>query len=254
MHYVDVTSVSAAADDQPAWLTAPADEGLVSRRVRAGVEFSLWSPPGVGDTEPLPLLLVNDGPEYDELASLTRYLAAGVTGKSLPPLRAALLSPGDRDRRYSANPQYAKALVDGVLPGLPATKRIGMGTSMGALAMLHTHCSYPDAFDAMFLQSGSFFTPRFDAHERRYPYYPRVVRFITAIRPTHPIPVALTCGVAEENLKNNRLMTQLLRDHGYPATLHEVPGAHDWTTWRDAFAPYLTALLNSTALNQREPR
>ena len=238
-----MTSVSAASYGQPAWLAAPAEEGLVSHHDRAGIEFSLWSPPGIGDATPLPLLVVNDGPEYDKLASLTRYLAAGVTGKGLPPLRAALLSPGDRDRRYSANSRYARALINGVLPTLPATKRIGMGTSLGALAMLHTHCSYPAAFDAMFLQSGSFFTPRFDAHERRFPYYPRVTRFIAAIRLARPIPVSLTCGKAEENLQNNRLMTQLLRDRGYPATLHEVPGAHDWPAWRDALEPHLTALI-----------
>lgn len=262
-HYGGVTSVSAATSGQPAWLavaggpdqsgTAPAEQGLVTHHERAGIEFSLWSPPGVGDAVVagpgqssaalLPLLVVNDGPEYDKLAGLTRYLAAGVAGKWLPPLRAALLSPGERDRRYSANTRYAHALVNGVLPSLPATRRIGMGTSLGALAMLHAHCTYPAAFEAMFLQSGSFFTPRFDAHERRFPYYPRVVRFVTGIRPAHPIPVSLTCGVAEENLQNNRLMTQLLRDHGYPADLHEVPGAHDWSSWRDAFDPHLTALI-----------
>jgi enterochelin esterase-like enzyme len=238
-----VTSVPAASYDQPAWLAVPAEEGLVSHHDRSGIGFSLWSPPGIGDTTLLPLLVVNDGPEYDKLASLTRYLTAGVAGKWLPPLRAALLSPGDRNRRYSANSRYARDLVNGVLPSLPATRLIGMGTSLGALAMLHAHCSYPPAFDAMFLQSGSFFTPRFDAHERRFPYYPRVVRFITAIQPAHPIPVSLTCGATEENLQNNRLMTQLLCDHGYPAALYEVPGAHDWQSWRNAFDPHLTALV-----------
>jgi enterochelin esterase family protein len=250
-----VTSVPAATSGQPAWLAAPAGEGLVSHHERAGIEFSLWSPPGIDDATLLPLLVVNDGPEYDKLAGLTRYLAVGVTGdeggpkggispgKWLPPLRAVLLSPGDRNRRYSASPRYAHALVNGVLPSLPATKRIGMGTSLGALAMLHAHCTYPAAFEAMFLQSGSFFTPRFDAHERRFPYYSRVVRFVASIRPAHPMPVSLTCGVTEENLQNNRQMTQLLRDHGYPAALHEVPGAHDWPSWRDAFEPHLTALI-----------
>ena len=55
-----------------------------------------------------------------------------------------------------------------------------MGTSLGALAMLHAHCRYPDAFDALFLQSGSFFCPALDSHERRFPYYRRIVRFVAA--------------------------------------------------------------------------
>jgi enterochelin esterase family protein len=113
--------------------------------------------------------------------------------------------------------------------------------------MLHTQCRYPLAFDALFLQSGSFFSPTFDAHERRFPYYPRIVRFVGAIHngklPTRTIPVALTCGVIEENAGNNRLMTQTLRAAGYPATLHEVPDVHNYTAWRDAFDPHLTRLL-----------
>ena len=41
-----------------------------------------------------------------------------------------------------------------------ATVRIGVGVSLGALAMLHAHHTHPGTFDALFLQSGSFFTPR----------------------------------------------------------------------------------------------
>jgi S-formylglutathione hydrolase FrmB len=49
--------------------------------------------------------------------------------------------------------------------------------------------------------------------------------------------------VAEENLANNRLMTRALCARGYPAALHEVPDAHNYTAWRDAFDPHLTRLL-----------
>ena len=72
------------------------------------------------------------------LASLTQYLSAGVAGHWLPPLRAALLGPGPRDRWYSANMSYTRALCTAVLPaitGRVATSvRVGMGTSLGALS------------------------------------------------------------------------------------------------------------------------
>jgi len=58
-----------------------------------------------------------------------------------------------------------------------------------------------------------------------------------------PVPTVLTCGLAEENLHNNREMAQTLARQGYPATLAEVPDAHNYTGWRDAFDPYLTELL-----------
>ena len=226
----------------PAWLTAPAGAGVL-RGLECG---TVWSPAGASDDEPLPLLVVHDGPEYDTLASVTRYVAAGVTGGWLPRLRAALLGPGDRNRWYSASARYANALARLVIPATTVT--IGMGTSLGALAMLHAHCRHPGTFDALFLQSGSFFCPRFDSQERGFPYYRRIIQFVAGVHagrllPARAIPVVLTCGAIEENVANNRLMTQALRVRGYPAALHEVPDMHNYTAWRDAFDPHLTRLL-----------
>ena len=249
----------------PGWLTAPAGAGrLETFDVPAAslgdvVPVRAWAPADAPDDEPLPLLVVHDGPEYDALASLTRYLAAGVAGRWLPRLRAALLSPGPRDRWYSANPRYARALTGAMLPALARrlaiTARIGMGTSLGGLAMLHAYCRDPDAFDGLFLQSGSFFSPRFDAHERRFPYYQRVVRFVAGVDdgarpgtlPDRRVPVVLTCGAIEENVENNRLMEQALRARGYPAELTEVPDMHNYTAWRDAFHPHLSRLVRQVS-------
>jgi enterochelin esterase-like enzyme len=246
----------------PGWLSAPVlsqpggpgnftDVEVPAKALDAAVGVRVWSPAGVPHDERLPLLVVHDGPEYDTLASLTRYLSAGLAGHWLPPLRAALLSPGPRDRWYSANMRYTRALCTTVLPaitGRVATSvRVGMGTSLGALAMLHAHFQHPEAFDALFLQSGSFFLPRLDSRERWFPYYRRVTWFVTAVheggRRPRPVPAVLTCGMIEENIENNRLMAKTLHDRGYPATLHEVPDMHNYTAWRDAFHPYLTELL-----------
>jgi enterochelin esterase family protein len=241
----------------PGWLTAPADPGVTKtidlpvRSLGAPISVLTWAPAGTREDEPLPLLLVHDGPEYDALASMTRYLSAGITGTWLPRVRAALLGPGPRDRWYSANPGYARALRTTVIPALsdlwPSSTRIGMGASLGAVAMLHAHCRYPDAFDALFLQSASFFLPRLDSHERRFPYYRRITAFVADVQagclPGRPVPVVLTCGAIEENAPNNRLMTRVLREHGYDATLHEVADVHNYTAWRDSFDPHLTRLL-----------
>ena len=58
----------------PGWLSAPADLG-VSTALETAIPARIWSPSGVGDDQPLPLLVVHDGPEYDSLASLTRTWA-----------------------------------------------------------------------------------------------------------------------------------------------------------------------------------
>ncbi|HEY5988820.1 MAG TPA: alpha/beta hydrolase-fold protein [Streptosporangiaceae bacterium] len=257
VHAEPVPELAAAASAPPRWLVAPADPGssrafdLPVPWLDGAISVRTWSPAGAADDEPLPLLLVHDGPEYDALASLTRYLAAGIAGNWLPRLRAALLGPGSRDRWYSANPRYARALRCAAIPALAGqlatTVRVGMGASLGGLAMLHAHCRYPDAFDALFLQSGSFFCPRFDDHERRFPYYQRIVAFVAAVHggslPSRPVPVALTCGAMEENAENNRAMARALRAQGCQLTLREVPDLHNFTAWRNALDPDLTRLL-----------
>ena len=242
----------------PGWLAREGVPGhtrdltVRGRGLGATIAISLWSPEDADPSEPLPLLVAHDGPEYDELAALTRFAAVAIRAGELPRLLLALLAPGERDEWYSASARYADAMVGDVLPALRAAVSVhgapaGMGTSLGALAMLHVHRRHPRALGALFLQSGSFFMPRFDAHESRFPRYRRVVRFVSATlrngARANPVPVTLTCGSAEENVHNNRVMARALAAQGYPAALHEVPDMHNYTAWRDAFEPHLTGLL-----------
>jgi enterochelin esterase-like enzyme len=248
----------------PDWLSAPAGAGTESSFEVEGpgdaLAVRVWSPAGSGGDEALPMLIAHDGPEYDALSRLTGYLGAGVTGGWLPRLRAALLSPGPRSDWYSADPRYARALCRAVLPALAAryltSARIGMGASLGALALLHAHSRYPDSFDALFLQSGSFFTPQTDSNDRPFPHFRRIAGFVgrvldgTALDDMgagRPVPVGLTCGAIEWNAANNRIMAAALAGQGYPAVLHEVADTHNYTAWRDAFHPHLTRLLAQVA-------
>src|SRR5437660_348760 len=109
--------------------------------------------------------LADHGPEYDRLASLGHYSVAMVGAGAVPPHHLALLTPGDRNEWYSANPAYSFALAADVLPRLhrllsTSEPVVGMGASLGGLAMLHAQRRYPGAFAGLFLQSGSFFVPR----------------------------------------------------------------------------------------------
>ena len=198
---------------------------------------------------------MHDGPEYDELAGLTAYLSSLVATGDLPPVRAALLGPGHRDERYSADGAYTRALCLAVLPRLrtevATTAAVGVGASLGALAMLHAQRQNAGCLDALFLQSGSFFHPRHDAHERRFERYQRVVRSVDAVLRADghpaPVPTVMTCGTLEENLANNRIMARALAAQGYDVTLREVRDVHSYTAWRDALDPWLTGLLREVA-------
>ncbi len=243
----------------PGWLTAPSDPGTENAFEVPGpddpITVRTWSPAGARPDEPLPILVAHDGPEYDTLASLTGYLSAGTAGGWLPRLRAALLSPGRRSDWYAADPRYARTLCRSVLPALAArhatSARIGLGASLGALAMLHAHCRYPGSFDALFLQSGSFFTPDTDHRDRPFPHFRRIVSFVGRVLDGslagRPVPAGLTCGAIEWNDANNRVMAAALAGRGYPAVLHEVADTHNYTAWRDAFDPHLTRLIAQVA-------
>jgi enterochelin esterase family protein len=243
--------------EAPAWLDAPAVDGryddfeVRGRGLGASVAVRVWSPAEAGD-RPLRLLVANDGPEYDALAQLTRYCAAMIAAERLPPFRVALLAPGERDQWYSASQVYGRVLAHDLIPAVRerfATVGgvVGMGASLGALAMLQAQRAFPRALGGLFLQSGSFFTLRHDRQESRFPRFGRIIRFVRAVErhPDYamPVPVTLTVGAAEENAANNRAMATVLASQGYEVGLEEVPDMHNYTGWRDAFDPHLTRLL-----------
>lgn len=229
-------------------LEAPARGGL-----RRPVAIQLWSPADAEPDEPLPVLLAHDGPEYDELSGLSRYFGAQIAARNIPRGRLALLSPGDRNVRYSASPGYARTLVRSVVRTVDAAAPIAgrpviMGASLGGLAALHAEFLFPGTFGGMFLQSGSYFQPRTDGQDRVFGRYWRIVDAVNAILAAppaiHRIPVTMTCGVIEENIDNNRKMAARLTERGYDVRFTAVPDMHTYTAWRDAFDPYLTDLLD----------
>lgn len=222
--------------------------------LRTSVRGMLWSSTD-DPAEPLPLLVVHDGGDYTDYSDLLGMLERGTADGRLHPMRAALLVPADRDHTYSASAAYARVLIEEILPALGRLAptphgrrmRLGMGASLGALALLHAHRSYPASFGGLFLQSGSYFRQRFDRQESAFVRFRRISRFVGNVLSAgewpHPIPVAMTCGSAEENLANNRAIRDALVAQGYEVTFHENRDAHNWIAWRDCFDPHLVDLL-----------
>jgi enterochelin esterase family protein len=242
----------------PPWLAEAGGRTWTRQPLRvedsgAGIEVTgeLCSPRGSED-EPLPLLVVHDGPEYERLARLLDYLALLADRDPALRCRALLLQPVERDRSYSASPAYARALVERAIPralALAPTEGpvVGAGASLGALALMHAAVTYPGSFGGVFAQSGSFFLPRFDAHEQRFAFYRRVVDFVERLDAEPErlagLRVAQTSGQGEENLDNNRALEVRLRRRGVDSTLTEGRDGHNYTAWRDLLDPALGDLL-----------
>lgn len=253
----------------PAWLATPAEAGhttaLVVRalQLRRPMPITVWSPADCPDGVTLPLLVLHDGPEFDRLASFIRFSAAMIAAGRLPAHRVALLGAADRDRWYAASPAYARALSSLALPAIRNAVAVGgrvvlAGASLGALAALHTAVTRPGTADALFLQSGSFFRPDTDSQEESFSGFAAITTFVASIGSVGSVGsvgvsaprlrIGMTCGVAEENLANNRRMAQQLAGLGHEVAFAEVPDAHTYTGWRDALDPHLVALLAATWL------
>lgn len=206
------------------------------------IKLILAAPTGTRRNDPLPLLLANDGPAYSRRAGLVRFLDSLAAAGRMPPCRVALLVPDDRDARYSANADYATAVVDDVLPAVTAVYRLSsrplmVGTSLGALSALQSEWLRPGTFSGLLLESGSFFRPGLD-DEESYEYWQRITDFVSTVRrarkPRGDATVAMTCGADEENLANNRQLATALARLGQTVDLTVVPGGHDWPQWRAA--------------------
>lgn len=247
----------------PHWLAKTVDEpgGLREievrvRTLRTRLGCQIWSPAGTNDDDALPMLIAHDGPEYDGLSRLTHCLDVAISEGRLPKMRAALVPPHDRDQTYSASAAYSRAFAHEILPSLSEaapvphgrSMRVGMGASLGGLAMLHIHRRSPATLGGLFLQSGSYFRQRFDKHESHFSRFRRISRFmgevLTAEHWMHPVDVTLTCGTIEENLHNNRATHEALTRQGYNSKLVENPDGHNYIGWRDTFDPHLIDLMN----------
>jgi enterochelin esterase-like enzyme len=239
---------------EPDWLHLPVAGGdwqdvrLLASSLRTELTAQVWSPAGAGNR----LLVVHDGPDYDRYAELSRYAAASMAAGRVPPFHLVLLPAADRMEWYSASTPYAKSLASEILPvigtrlGVQPAPVVGVGASLGALAMLHAQRRAPERFAGLFLQSGSYFQRRYDSQESGFARYQRITRFVSSVlRATSgpAVPATLTCGTVEENLANNRSMAEALRQQGYPTTFAENRDAHNWIGWRDALDPQLTTLL-----------
>jgi enterochelin esterase family protein len=81
---------------------------------------------------------------------------------------------------------------------VPTTLVLGMGASLGGLAMLQSQRSHPGVFAGLYLQSSSFFHRVLDEQESGFARFNRITAFVeTVLRAgpaRDPVPVMMSCG------------------------------------------------------------
>lgn len=106
--------------------------------------------------EKYPLILVNDGLEYLELAKMNNVLDLLIHEEKIPPLIAIFIPPVDRTEEYCTNKQlqFSKFIVDEIMPWVDykyrtkstAKDRAIIGSSYGGNISLWIASHYPTVF------------------------------------------------------------------------------------------------------------
>jgi enterochelin esterase-like enzyme len=191
-----------------------------------------------------PLVVVHDGSDYLQFASMGIVLDNLIHQLSIPDLLVCFVDSPDRLLEYAAHEPHSRFLSDELLPYLEeklpleprAQGRCLMGESFGAVAALSTAWHYPKRWGRLLLQSGSFAFTDIGHGNRRGPLFDPVVSFVNDLRSNiKPVSERLfvSCGIYESLIYENRSLVPLLDASGMQVRFVEARDGHNWENWRD---------------------
>jgi enterochelin esterase family protein len=217
---------------------------LPSRALRRDARVTLYLPARFRRTASYPLLVVHDGGDFLQYASMKTVLDNLIHRLDVAQTVVAFTHPGERLEEYPDSAAHARFLTDELLPELESSlplagQRAGrclLGSSFGAVASLSAAYRYPETYGSLVLMSGSFvFTDIGDDHGEG-PVFDPIVRFMNAYR-AQPRRVAdrvfLSCGVYEDLIVHNRSMVHVFEGTGMQVRYVEARDGHSWENWRD---------------------
>jgi enterochelin esterase-like enzyme len=192
--------------------------------------------------EPVPLLVVFDGPDYLRRARLPIIVDNLIHKKRIRPFAMAMIAHGKQNRfiEYACSDVTLGFLQFNVLP--LAKKELNLigveqtpgaygvlGASMGGLMALYAGLRLPEIFGQVLSQSGAF-----------YPDF--VVNTLVQTGQGKQTRIWMDVGALEYLLAFNRQMHTLLINQGYTVAYREFQGGHNYTAWRDDLAAGLEYL------------
>ena len=220
------------------------ETSLHSRSLKREAYYPLYLPARFRPTGRYPLLVVHDGGDFINYASIKTVLDNLIHRLDVAETVVAFTHPEDRLTEYPDNPAHARFLTKELVPHLESefpllarpSARCVMGSSFGAVAALSTAARYPGFYGSMLLQSGSFVFTDIGNDHGGGPLFDPVVKFVNRFRarPRRVVDRAfITCGVYEPLIVRNRSMVPLLRDTGMEIRYIEARDGHTWENWRD---------------------
>lgn len=220
------------------------EDTLRSKALRREQPVTLYLPARYSTAQRYPLLVVHDGQDYLDYASMRTVLDNLIHRLDVAPLVAAFVPPRERLREYPNFAPHARFVTRELVPTLAGQlaladdpqSRCLMGSSFGGIASLSTAVRYPGEFGSLLLQSASLvFTDIGTDHGGGAAFDP-VVRFVNRYRakPTAPVErIFMSCGTYEPLITPNRSMVSVFRGAGMDVKYVEARDGHNWEDWRD---------------------
>jgi enterochelin esterase family protein len=173
-------------------------------------------------------LYVHDGGEYLERTKMANVLDNLSAEGQIPGLVTVMVDPVNRMQEYWANDRYLEFLCSELLPEIeqryrtePDRKARGiMGASLGGLISVYAALSRPDLFSLVAGQSSALMIQEEKLASMVHPtrasfrFYFDVGKYEPRFIPAH-----------------ERLIG-LLKQKRWPTLYQELPGGHNWTSWR----------------------
>lgn len=215
-----------------------------SQAQRRDNRVTLYLPARFTTTQRYPLLVVHDGGDYLEYASMKVVLDNLIHRLDMAETVVAFTYPGERLREYPNSGPHARWITKELIGQLEEqfpliahpSGRALLGSSFGAIASLTTAVRYPETYGSLLLQSGSFVFTDIGALQGEDPAFDPVVKFMNRYR-ARPTRFAdrlfMSCGVYEPLIVFNRSMVPVFSETGMTINYVESRDGHNWESWRD---------------------
>ena len=217
---------------------------LPSKALGRDAHVTLYLPARFRRTASYPLLVVHDGGDFLQYASMKTVLDNLIHRLDVAETVVAFTHPGDRLVEYPNSAAHSRFLTHELLPELESSlplvgTRAGrclLGSSFGGVAALSAAYRSPDTYGSLVLMSGSFVFTDIGSDHGGGPVFDPVVKFMNSYR-AKPRSVAdrifMSCGVYEQLIVPNRSMVHVFENAGMQVRYTEARDGHSWENWRD---------------------
>ena len=218
---------------------------LESKHLSETRRIMSYTPAGF-ETEPLPIIYLQDGVAYYRIAKLPEVLES-LIAEGYPAAHLVFIEPNDRAKEYRYNDCYQAFMLQELLPFIEnelitSEQRIAMGASLGGLMSTILAIKHPELFQTVVSQSGAFI----GSPEEPDFYSGKTSWVLESLRAKERLALRwyVDTGTLEWLYGINKELAQILKAKGYDMRYAERNSGHNWVTWRNGLGDALRFALS----------